>query len=264
MSSNDLNKIDASQKVYVGNLPRQATSEDLTTHFEQLGAPLIARVLRPGLGCVAYATADEVAGAISAFDGSEVGGSNIECLQWAAKNPDGPGDDGGGVTKRFLLRDLPENTTEAHLRDTFGQLGEIEEVTVKQLNNGAFTGSVKFANPTEELRQKMLREKHEVNGEKVKASTHKMEKLARPGGFNDGKGNRKGKGAGKGCGKGGKGWDSWGGQDMMAIMRGAMHLASQWKGSGKGWDQGWDQGWGNGWDGWGDDMAAKRRRMDGW
>merc|ERR1719285_1374682 len=90
------------------------------------------------------------------------------------------GDD-GGVTARYLLQDLPEGITEENLTDYFSVLGELEEVTVKQLNNGKRLGSVKFANPTMELRSLMLGENHEIEGTPIRVITWKMQKLQKPG-----------------------------------------------------------------------------------
>jgi len=90
----DLDSIHESQKVWVGNMPTEATSEDLDTHFRQLSQPLVSRVLRPGMGVVAYETVDEAQMAISAFNGSEIGGANIETDAWAARMPAKP--KGGG------------------------------------------------------------------------------------------------------------------------------------------------------------------------
>eukprot|EP00930_Biecheleria_cincta_P068192 TRINITY_DN5539_c0_g1_i1.p1 TRINITY_DN5539_c0_g1~~TRINITY_DN5539_c0_g1_i1.p1 ORF type:complete len:482 (-),score=77.81 TRINITY_DN5539_c0_g1_i1:632-2077(-) len=80
----DLNTIDAAQKVWVGGLGG-ATTEDLLVHFSMLGNPIGCQVLRPGLGCVAYATPDEAAIAVSAFNGSQIAGSTIQTDSWSAK-----------------------------------------------------------------------------------------------------------------------------------------------------------------------------------
>lgn len=85
------------------------------------------------------------------------------------------------VTARYLLQDLPENTTETEIRDYFGTFGEIEEVTLKNLYSGKVAGSVKFSNPTVDLRNIMFKQTHELLGQTITVQTHKMQKLQKPG-----------------------------------------------------------------------------------
>jgi len=83
----ELNKIDASQKVWVGNLPAEATAEDVEAHFRQLGEPIAVQLMKAGIACVAYATSEEAETAQSAYDGSEIGGNKIKTDAWSAKMP---------------------------------------------------------------------------------------------------------------------------------------------------------------------------------
>jgi len=102
MDSVDLNSIDASQKIWVGNLPAEATSEDLEAHFQQLGEPICCQVLPKGTGCVAYATADEAEAAITAYNGSEIGGALIKTDAWTMKPGKGAGGKAQGKGKRGM------------------------------------------------------------------------------------------------------------------------------------------------------------------
>jgi len=91
-------------------------------------------------------------------------------------------EDDKGVAARYLLLDLPKETQEEDLLLHFGAFGEIEEVTLKRHpETGEIRASVKFANPTLELRGHMLNRTHEIRGGKVTVQTWKMQKLARPG-----------------------------------------------------------------------------------
>mmetsp|Transcript_107680 Transcript_107680/g.332660 ORF Transcript_107680/g.332660 Transcript_107680/m.332660 type:complete len:439 (-) Transcript_107680:132-1448(-) len=87
-----------------------------------------------------------------------------------------------GVAARYLLMDLPPDTDENDLHVHFGACGELEEVSLKRHpETGEIRASVKFANPTLELRALMLNRTHEIRGQTVKVQTWKMQKLARPG-----------------------------------------------------------------------------------
>lgn len=98
----DQANLDGSQKLFVGNLPYEATTEDLQAHFSQLGEPILCMVTKKGQGVVGYSTADEAKSAAEAFNGSEVGGNAIQTVVWSKKFPaggkgkDGKGKDFGG------------------------------------------------------------------------------------------------------------------------------------------------------------------------
>lgn len=85
------------------------------------------------------------------------------------------------VTARYLLVDLAPDMQEADLRWYFGQFGQIEDVTLRRTESGRTMGSVKFWNPTNELRNKMLSGTHMVRGTPVMVQTWKTKKLATPG-----------------------------------------------------------------------------------
>merc|ERR1712150_371238 len=95
------------------------------------------------------------------------------------------------ITARYLLVDLADNTKESDLHDYFSTFGDIEEAIVKRLETGKVVGSVKFFNPTLELRNIMLREMHVIRGMQLKVETWKMRKQSRPG-LKVGKGNKSG------------------------------------------------------------------------
>merc|ERR1712127_756908 len=84
------------------------------------------------------------------------------------------------VAARYLLSGLPVGVTEEALRGYFSAFGEIEEVGIKHVPSQGMQGSVKFKSPTMELRKLMLKETHEIDGQRVVVETWKMRKLARP------------------------------------------------------------------------------------
>jgi len=114
-----------------------------------------------------------------------------------------------GITSRFLMQELPQGTTKEDLEHYFSTFGEIEEASVRVLAKGGVQGSVKFANPTMELRNMMLREQHVIQGSAILVQTWKMHKMAR------GQAGPPGLGTedpyGKGKGKPGKAWDPYSG-----------------------------------------------------
>lgn len=72
-------------KVWVGGLPKEASSEDLQNHFQQLGEPVDCQIISLGIGCIAYSSADEADMAASAYNGSDVGGAAIKTEKWDTK-----------------------------------------------------------------------------------------------------------------------------------------------------------------------------------
>lgn len=86
------------------------------------------------------------------------------------------------ITARYLLVDLDPCITEEDLSNYFGTFGLIEEVNVKLVSGGTkIIGSVKFIEPTNELRNIMFQQTHEINGYPVTVQTWKMQKQQRPG-----------------------------------------------------------------------------------
>jgi len=147
------------------------------------------------------------------------------------------GADPHGVTSRFLLQELPSGITKEDLQHYFSTFGEIEEASVRQLTKGGVQGSIKFANPTMELRNMMLRQQHVIQGAPVVVQTWKMHKMARgqagpqPWGMEEWTGK----------GKPGKGWDPYGGGKGGADSCAKGKAGKDWdpygKGkSGKDWD----------------------------
>lgn len=101
----------------------------------------------------------------------------------AVSGESAPGTGEKDITARYLLVDMPEDIQEEEIRDYFVIFGELEEVTLKKLGNGSLVGSVKFAQPTVELRKIMLKEIHELpgrEGQPLTVQTYKMQKEARP------------------------------------------------------------------------------------
>jgi len=113
-----------------------------------------------------------------------------------------------GMTARFLLADLRPGTSREDVVDYFGACGEIEDASVRELTEGRVVGSVKFANPTLELRTMMLKQQHVINGSRVTVSTWKMQKNGRPG--NQGAKGQQPAAGWQGGGKGMKGPSSYG------------------------------------------------------
>jgi hypothetical protein len=86
------------------------------------------------------------------------------------------------VTARFLLGDLPDTVTEEAISEYFSMFGAVEDVSLKIVGaDSHLTGSVKFENPTMELRKVMLKDQHEIDGQQISVCTWKMKKQARPG-----------------------------------------------------------------------------------
>ncbi|KAJ1276433.1 hypothetical protein BS78_05G213900 [Paspalum vaginatum] len=78
--------------VYVGNLPHEATNNDVHLFFHSLGAGSIEEVrvtLHKGFGFVRYSTHEEAALAIQMGNGRLIGGRQIKC-SWGSK-PTPPG-----------------------------------------------------------------------------------------------------------------------------------------------------------------------------
>ena len=74
-------------KIYVGNLPFRATSEDLQALFAEAGRVESARVIEDrdtgrsrGFGFVEMGTADEASAAIDKFNGMEYDGRNLAAV----------------------------------------------------------------------------------------------------------------------------------------------------------------------------------------
>merc|ERR1712060_107020 len=82
-----------------------------------------------------------------------------------------------------ILNDLPELVSEEEIRAYFGVFAPIEEVTLRKIEgSGRIVGSVKFSEPTPELRDQMLNSVvHEILGQKIKVETYKMQKQQKPG-----------------------------------------------------------------------------------
>merc|ERR550525_2036412 len=72
-----LKSIDNSLKCWVGCISQKTTWKELQQHFAQVAPPKYAAVFK-GTGCVAFASSDDAALAISMLDGSKLGGVSIQ------------------------------------------------------------------------------------------------------------------------------------------------------------------------------------------
>src|SRR4051812_1869695 len=89
-------------KLYVGNLSFNVTSEDLQEHFAVAGAVTSANVVMDretgrsrGFGFIEMASDDEATAAITQFNGTEYDGRNL-VVNEARPREDRPGGGGGG------------------------------------------------------------------------------------------------------------------------------------------------------------------------
>lgn len=89
--------------IYVGNLSRDVTDEDLQQAFEKYGAVESAKVIKDkfsgdsrGFGFVEMPSKDEAQEAMSALDGSELKGRNITVNEARPRTDRRRGGGGGG------------------------------------------------------------------------------------------------------------------------------------------------------------------------
>lgn len=89
-------------RLFVGNLPYQATEDDLRTHFSQVGQP--TQIVRPldretgrarGFAFVEMATDQDAQNAIQQLHNHSLGGRNLTVNE-ARPKPQGSGGFGGG------------------------------------------------------------------------------------------------------------------------------------------------------------------------
>jgi len=81
-----LNDFPAETKVWVGNLPEDATVESLTELFGRTGGTVkLAAIMRGNTGGVAYETPEEAARAIAMLNVSDMGGQAIQADVWSSK-----------------------------------------------------------------------------------------------------------------------------------------------------------------------------------
>merc|ERR1712176_530384 len=81
----DINAIDASQKVWVGNLPEGITTEDLEGAFAAAGTVKMAVTLPGNKASVAFESAEEAQYAIQSLNGGDFNGSAIQVDVWTNK-----------------------------------------------------------------------------------------------------------------------------------------------------------------------------------
>src|SRR2546425_6310095 len=111
------------KKLYVGNLPLNATDEALQGIFAQVGTVQSAKIITDrdtgrskGFGFVEMSTDQEAADAIQKFNGADYGGRNMTVAEARPMAPreDRGGRGGGGGGRRW---EGLHNTTRAKARD---------------------------------------------------------------------------------------------------------------------------------------------------
>ena len=90
------------KKLYVGNLPYEATNSDLEELFRQAGTPVSATVLMDrdtgrsrGFGFVEMSSDDEAQSAIQMFDGHDLKGRRLKVNEAREQAPRSGGGGGG-------------------------------------------------------------------------------------------------------------------------------------------------------------------------
>lgn len=81
---NETNEIDASLKVWVGDLKPQVSEEALRDHFKSKGCePVLAfRFLKSGTACVTFVSEADVAHAVTACNATEIEGKTMQVNAW--------------------------------------------------------------------------------------------------------------------------------------------------------------------------------------
>ena len=89
--------------IYVGNLPREATEEDLRQAFEAFGQVTSAKIITDkftgdsrGFGFVEMSNSSEAQSAISGLDGKELKGSTLRVNEARPRRDDPRGRGGSG------------------------------------------------------------------------------------------------------------------------------------------------------------------------
>jgi RNA recognition motif-containing protein len=97
--------------IYVGNLPREATEDDLKEAFEAFGQITSVKIIKDkftgdsrGFGFVEMSNSSEAQAAISGLDGKDLKGSALKVNEARPRRDDrgrGGFDRGGGGRRRF-------------------------------------------------------------------------------------------------------------------------------------------------------------------
>lgn len=153
-------KLEHHCKVYVGNLPWEATWQDLKTHMRTIGKVLHADIVTDpnhqnrskGYGIVEYATAREAQDACDKLNESELLGRKIFVRkdyksQVAVGGENGgaaafPSSSGGreGTSLSVFVGNLSYNTSWQNLKDHMRQAGNIDKATILQGPDGKSKG----------------------------------------------------------------------------------------------------------------------------
>lgn len=82
-----IRSIDASLKVWVGNLPSSVEKPDVQAHFESAGQVQCTELMPRGTACIAYQSAEDAANAIALLNASSLGDQEIQVDVWETKGP---------------------------------------------------------------------------------------------------------------------------------------------------------------------------------
>merc|ERR1719443_2413192 len=89
--------IDGTKAVWLGNLPEEATFQELMELGKQVGTPTWAEKKKANTGYILFKTAAEATSAITTLNGAYVGDNEIEADKWTGKSPSSKGSKGGKV-----------------------------------------------------------------------------------------------------------------------------------------------------------------------
>jgi RNA recognition motif-containing protein len=129
-------------KLYVGNLPWEASEEEIQQMFQEYGeVQSVSIVTNPRTGRSRGFCFIEMENAEAAIDGlneKEFGGRNLRVSQAREQNRDFKSERGGSngsfeerfIENRIYVGNLPWDTSEDQLRDLFKQYGEVQSVNI--------------------------------------------------------------------------------------------------------------------------------------
>jgi len=90
-------------KLFVGNLPKEYTEDDLVQLLSEFGEPKNPKIIKDretgqsrGFGFIEFDSKDEANAAIEALNGKEVGGRSLTVSEAREQQRGGPGGGGGG------------------------------------------------------------------------------------------------------------------------------------------------------------------------
>jgi hypothetical protein len=200
---------DDAAKIFVGGLNWETTSDDLKAYFEQFGTVTDCTIKtdpntgRPrGFGFVVFADPSSVDGVLAAGTHS-LGGKTIDPKRAKRLGPE--------PVKKVFVGGLDPNTSEAEVREYFGQYGTIEDLTLPfdKINNVRKSFAFITFESEDPVEQLCANPMHTVGGKsvEVKKATQKPDNgFGGRGGGRGGAGGFGGpRGGGRGAGRGGRG-----------------------------------------------------------